>query len=166
MIGDPLSRQPIAWFWVAAFGLPAVYLSYKAATGDLSWWMPMTLGGLSTLYLITPFLRKRETETIEIGSDGITQVVDNSRVTTRWSDVVEVAIVTTSDGPFAEDVFYVLSISEDDGCVVTHEAAERIDLLPELHAQFSGLNDKKVIEAMGCTSDNKFVLWSKSGSKM
>lgn len=124
----------------------------------------MTLGGLSILYLITPFLRKGETETTEIGIDGISQVIDNSRVTTRWHDVIEVAIVTTSDGPFAEDVFYVLSISENDGCVVTHEAAERISLLPELHARFPGLDDKKVIEAMGCTSDNRFVLWSNSKS--
>jgi hypothetical protein len=162
MIGKPLPRQPIAWFWVAAFGLPAVYFSYRAAADEVSWWIPMILGGLSGLYLITPFLRKRETETTEIGSDGITQVVDNSRTTTRWSDVIEVAIVTTRDGPFAEDVFYLFSISESDGCVVTHDAAERIDLLPELHARFPGLDDKKVIEAMGCTSDNKFVLWNKS----
>jgi hypothetical protein len=139
-----------------------VYLSYRAAVGEVSPWIPLALGGLSILYLTAPFLRKRQTETTEFGNDGISQIIDNSRVTTRWSDVVEVAIVTTSDGPFAEDVFYVLSVSENEGCVVTHESAERLNLLPELHARFPGLDDKKVIEAMGCTSDNKFILWRKS----
>jgi len=32
MIGEPLPRQPIAWFWVAAFGLP---LPYQIKTGRL-----------------------------------------------------------------------------------------------------------------------------------
>ena len=81
---------------------------------------------------------------------------------TRWSDVVEVAIVTTSDGPFVEDVFYILSISENDVCVVPHETAERVNLLPELHARFPGLDDEKVIAAMGSTSDNRFVLWTRT----
>jgi hypothetical protein len=76
MIGEPLPRQPIAWFWVAAFGLPAVYLSYRAAVGEVSPWIPLALGDLSILYLTAPFLRKRQTETTEFGNDGISQFID------------------------------------------------------------------------------------------
>ncbi len=122
----------------------------------------MVLGGIAFVVVLAPFVIKRERETTELNDDGIVQIDGHSRIEVRWSDISEIGIVTTSDGPFAEDVLFVFKTSDTDGCVVSHEAAERVGLLQELQTQFPDLDNNKIIEAMGCTSDNSFVLWKPS----
>jgi len=57
---------------------------------------------------------------------------DKGREEVRWDDVMR-ALIITSAGPWGEDVFFVLESSED-----------------------------RVIEAMGSTSKNTFVIWERS----
>ena len=50
------------------------------------------------------------------------------------------------------------------GCIVPHEAAVRTKLLEEMQARLAGVNDSKVIEAMGSTDKSTFVIWESSPS--
>jgi hypothetical protein len=51
--------------------------------------------------------------------------------------------------------------SDGKGCLVPHAAAVRTKLLEALQARFP-IDDTVVIAAMGCTSNNSFLLWKKS----
>jgi hypothetical protein len=76
-----------------------------------------------------------------------------------WSDVTEIRIITTDEGPYREDVFFALVASDGKGCLVPHDAAVRTKLLEELQFRFAGLDDDIVIKAMGSTSNNSFIIW-------
>jgi hypothetical protein len=79
--------------------------------------------------------------------------------TVGWDDLKEVAIVTTDEGPFATDVMWLL-VGEESGCVVPQGATGEDELLGRLQS-LPGFNNEAVIEAMGSTSNRKFVCWEK-----
>ena len=82
-------------------------------------------------------------------SDGRTEAVE-------WGELVEVWILTTADGPFCADFFWVLRGSGDRGCVVPSEHAG--DLLERLQ-RLPGFDNAEVIRASGCTDEARFVCW-------
>jgi hypothetical protein len=92
-------------------------------------------------------------------SDAFLAIPDKGRDEVRWADVTRARIITTSAGPWGEDVFFVLESTEGKGCIVPHEAAVRPKLLEEMQARLAGVDDRKVIEAMGSTSKGAFVIW-------
>lgn len=69
----------------------------------------------------------------------------------------EVVIITTSDGPFAEDLFWVLR-SGDRQEVIPSGAPDAASLLEALQ-KLPGFDNEAVIAAMGSTSDARFVVW-------
>ena len=73
------------------------------------------------------------------------------------SELNEVAIVTTADGPFVDDVMWVLS-GTSCGCLVPSETEGMQALLGRLQ-QLPSFNNEAVIEAMGCCSNARFVCW-------
>lgn len=87
---------------------------------------------------------------IRTAPDGKLEVV-------RWDDLQEVSIITTDEGPFVDDVFWVLSGSSS-GCLAPSEAVGTKDLLPKLQ-QLPGFDNDAVIQAMGSTSNAKFLCW-------
>ena len=70
--------------------------------------------------------------------------------------LVEVALVTTSDGPFADDVFVVLGYADGRSDMVPlngdHDLLSRLQQLP-------GFDNETFIEAMSCTEEGLSVLW-------
>ncbi|MES2474312.1 MAG: hypothetical protein V4640_00935 [Verrucomicrobiota bacterium] len=79
----------------------------------------------------------------------------------RWDDLDEVGIVTTDEGPFVEDVFFMLLSEDREGCAIPQSAEGMDALLARLQA-LPEFDSNAVIEAMGCTSNNNFVLWKNS----
>ena len=76
-----------------------------------------------------------------------------------WADLQKVEVVTTADGPFAPDVFWVLHASAG-GCAVPQGATGENELLARLQA-LPGFDNRAVIEAMSCTSDRRFLCWQR-----
>lgn len=76
---------------------------------------------------------------------------------------MRIRIITTADGPWAEDVYFVLETEDGKGCVVPHDAAFRTKLLEEIQLRCRGVDDKRVIDAMGTTNSASFVIWEKRG---
>jgi hypothetical protein len=77
------------------------------------------------------------------------------------SDLTEVGILTTDEGPFVEDVFFMLiGESTERGCAIP-QGATGVDTLLERLQSLQGFDNEKLIEAMGSTSNNKFVVWRK-----
>ena len=78
-----------------------------------------------------------------------------------WNDLQKVAIVTTDDGPFADDVYFVLYGSHG-GCVVPQDGPQSNALLERLQ-DLPGFDNEAVIQAMSCASNNEFLCWARTG---
>jgi hypothetical protein len=74
----------------------------------------------------------------------------------RWDTLVEVALMTTSRGPFEEDVFFVLT--HDDGSNQAIPLGEAKDLLPRLQ-RLPGFDNEAFISAMGVSEEGVSTLW-------
>lgn len=101
---------------------------------------------------------------VTIGESVISvQCPDGSVSDMQVSDLQEVAIVTNDSGPAGADVWWVLSDKSattkcifPGGATGEQEALKFVQRLP-------GFNNKRFIQAMGCTRNAKFVCWSAAG---
>ncbi|MCE1244173.1 hypothetical protein [Oryzomicrobium sp.] len=87
----------------------------------------------------------------------VSTMPDGRQEVVRWDDLVEISIVTTDEGPFVDDVFWVLSGSSS-GCLAPSEAEGTKELLLKLQ-QLPGFDNEAVIRAMGSASNAKFLCW-------
>ncbi len=99
---------------------------------------------------------------IHIDDRGVRRELPDGKVEqVAWDDVQEVAVLTTGDGPFAEDVFFVLAGRGGTGCIVPQGAPESTQLLERLQ-RLPGFDNEAVIRAMSSTEDAIFVCWRRS----
>lgn len=75
--------------------------------------------------------------------------------------LVSVDIVTTSEGPFGEDLFWVLTDETRQMAMIPSGAQDAEKLLDTL-GQLPGFNHRAVVSAMGSTADNRFEVWRKA----
>ncbi|NKY86411.1 hypothetical protein [Nocardia veterana] len=95
---------------------------------------------------------------VEITDRFVRRTLDNGRIEeVTWQELAEVRIITTADGPFADDVFFVLIGARGNGCVVPHSAADN-EFLGRLQ-KLPGFDNAKVIDAMGTVGDRQFLVW-------
>jgi hypothetical protein len=75
----------------------------------------------------------------------------------RWVDLERIAIRTTDDGPFAEDLFWVLLGSRGSGFVIP-SALVSAELIMRLQ-QFPGFDNEAMIRAMQSIDNAVFECW-------
>lgn len=80
-----------------------------------------------------------------------------------WADLQKVEVVTTGDGPFAPDVFWVLH-GTDGGCAVPQGATGDSQLLERLQT-LPGYDNHAFIKAMSSTSDRRFLCWQRAARR-
>jgi len=73
--------------------------------------------------------------------------------------IIEIAVVTTDEGPFADDVFVVLKSDQSE--MKIPQEAENFDSLFDVFKKFEGFNYEAFIEAMSSTENERFVCWQK-----
>jgi len=66
--------------------------------------------------------------------------------------------VTTDEGPYVEDLFWLLHAADGTGCLVPHAEACEVDLLSRLQ-QLSRFDNMAVVEASRSTGRQVFVCW-------
>jgi hypothetical protein len=117
-----------------------------------------------------PLTRSTRLRRLEPESQFIVRLSDSEMVCERpdgkvervaWADLRKVEVVTTGDGPFDPDVFWVLHGTES-GCAVPQGATGDRELLERLQ-DLPGFDNGAVIEAMSCTSDKRFLCWERAG---
>lgn len=74
-----------------------------------------------------------------------------------------VDIFTTDEGPFVEDVFWVLTPLEGEPLVVPSGAEGTSDLLDRL-MELEGFDAERVVLAMGSTDNARFACWRRPRS--
>jgi hypothetical protein len=77
-----------------------------------------------------------------------------------WADLQAVEIVTTSDGPFAVDVFWALL--SDGPPLVIPQSADRSGVLLKRLQELPGFDNHAFIVAMGSTDDARFLCWKRT----
>jgi len=161
-IGDPLPRKLfLSMYFYASAGF-AVVGSFTAWRGVHGWALPMVAAGGALLFLLLPNLGRQQHEFVQVDDDGVAVKGKKGIERVGWQEVNRVRILTTNEGPWVEDVYFLLEAEGGHGCAVPHQAAIRTKLLEELQSRLSGVQDEKVIEAMGCTDNASFTIWEKS----
>jgi hypothetical protein len=84
---------------------------------------------------------------------------DGTTESVRLDDLQKVDILTTSDGPFAPDVFWLLHGSAG-GCSIPQGATGEPELLDYLQT-LPAFDNQAVIQAMGSTQEAIFHCWSR-----
>lgn len=83
---------------------------------------------------------------------------ERERESVPWDEITEIMLVTTDEGPFLPDMWFVF-MGKSKGCSVPSEA-KGIDLLwDEIKKRFNNFNYDAVIQA-GTDNDQK-ILWKK-----
>lgn len=82
---------------------------------------------------------------------------DGTQERVSWDDLQKVEILTTEDGPFAPDRFWILHGTQS-CCVIPQGATGDAELLAQLQV-LPDFDNGAVIEAMGSTSNATFVYW-------
>lgn len=87
---------------------------------------------------------------------------DETHQSIRWSDLAAVQIQTTDQGPFAEDVFFIL-VGDDSqpDCVIPQGATGEYELFLAMQKRLAGFDNEKVIEAMQSTENKMFLVWKR-----
>jgi hypothetical protein len=94
---------------------------------------------------------------VTIDERGVRRTLAGGKVEqVAWEDLTAVLIMTTGDGPFSDDFFFVLIGAHGTGCLVPQ--GEASDLLGRLQ-RLPGFDSAKVIEACGCTDAARFLCW-------
>jgi hypothetical protein len=163
-IGTPLPREfvvPQLAYITAGVGAISIFTAWKGMHG---WELPVVVFGIAAAILALPNLRSPGREFVQIDDEGVSVETKKGIEHVVWQELERVRIVTTDKGPFVEDIFFVLEAAGGKGCVVPHHAAVRTKLLEELQSRLSTVSDEKVIEAMGCASNNSFTIWEKASA--
>jgi hypothetical protein len=115
----------------------------------------------------TPLQAKRQPESGYVVSISEAEVVcnrpDGKTERVAWNDLQRVEIVTTDQGPFVPDVFWVLHGTES-GCVVPQGATGDMELLVRLQ-KLPGFDNIAVIEAGPSAGNKRFLCWQRGGVK-
>jgi hypothetical protein len=159
-IGDRIPRKVLfsVYFYVAS-GL-ALVSAVTASLGMHGWGMPLTMATVALALLVLPAITARRREFVQIDDEGVAVETKKGIERVSWSEVQKVRILTTNEGPWVEDVYFLLE-ANGKGCAVPHGAAVRTKLLEELQTRLSGVRDDRVIEAMACAGNNIFTIWER-----
>ena len=76
-----------------------------------------------------------------------------------WDSLARVLIVTTDEGPFVEDVFWLLVPRAGPELRIANSAKGFPSLLGEMQKRLAGFDNRAVAMAMGSTSNAAFEVW-------
>ena len=82
-------------------------------------------------------------------------------VSIYWEEVAKLRILTTPDGPFAPDLFWVFDTCEGTGMKIPSEADGMSELSDRL-MNLSGFRSEEMIVAMSSTEYASFEIWKRT----
>jgi hypothetical protein len=98
---------------------------------------------------------------ITVDDEGVRRhLADGTEEAVSWTDLAEVAIRTTPEGPWKEDVFFLLMREGGGGCAVPAGDPAADDLMSRLQSLPEFDNDA-FVEAMTTVEDGLFVIWQR-----
>ena len=168
-IADTLSLGALVW---AVTVLVATLTTVGAVRTGKGWKNAAFAIAIAVACTLVPWLRGRVARaqakrrdridgTLITDDWGVTRVAGQRREAVAWKDLVRVRIRTTSDGPVAEDMFFVFEGADGSGCVVPNRLAVATRLLTVLQQRLPGLDNKEVARASGVVTEHWFTIWTR-----
>ena len=134
-------------------------------SGNAAGWWLLLAGSLScALVILRPLVsmpsNDADGERLDISPWGVRRHDGTGlHEAVSWSDLSEVAVVTTAEAPDTEDVYLVLRGRNHNRLVVPHSLAVESGILSELHLRLTEFDSQAFIDALSSTVDKVFVLW-------
>ena len=131
--------------------------------------LPVTLGISMIKYLksmISKFSKNRGDKVPIVTWDEkkvICSFPDGLVKSMQWDDLKAVVIETTDEGPWMEDVYFILFSNEIESSFEFPQCSKGSQELLERLMKLPRFDENAVIKAMGCTSNNSFLCWEKPG---
>jgi len=155
------SRKRLALIGFAVFAA----LSFAfAVQGGMPWWAG-AFWVVGFLALLLPGAKGLVDE-IEVDDLGVTRrygprLGRKRQERVLWDEVTRVEIVTTDEGPWSEDFFFLLEGRNGAGVAVSNELAVKHGLVAVLQRRLAGLDDRAIIEAAGAPQPRRLLVWQK-----
>ena len=135
-----------------------------ALQGGLPWWAGF-FWVACFLALLVPG-SKGAVDEIEVTDLGVSRRFGSRMAKKReehvsWGELERVEILTTAEGPYADDFFFLLEGRGGNGVAVSNGLAVRHGLVDILQQRLAGLDNKAIIEASGSTQPRRFLVWQK-----
>ena len=117
--------------------------------------LPSLLGRVAARTMVRSGLTPEDIRSVVVTPQGVTMSRSGASPACVGSEqLVEVAVVTTGEGPREDDVYLVLLGADGGSCLVRNPVAKK--LVPWM-LRLPGLDHEKFIAAMGSTSEAAFV---------
>jgi hypothetical protein len=105
-------------------------------------------------------VHRRLNHVIEVNDSGVFRTLGETRESVTWASLRSVTILTTDEGPFMEDVWWLLE-DESGGVAVPGGAPEVTAIMQHLE-QLPGYDPEAVVQAMGSVENARFTVWERS----
>ena len=130
----------------------------------VGWWLLLACSLACALVILRPLVSMpkydADDESLDISPWGVRRHDSTGlHEAVSWSDLSEVAMVTTAESPDAEDVYLILRGRNHTRLVVPHSLAVESGILSELHLRLTEFDSQAFIDALSSTVDRVFVLW-------
>ncbi len=101
----------------------------------------------------------RSIKGVEVSRDTlILEYLNETKETFAFDDLKKTTIITTDEGPFLDDVFWLMMFKV---IIMIPQGIPGEDLLLERMQQFPGFNNENFVEAMCCSENNAFHVWER-----
>jgi hypothetical protein len=87
--------------------------------------------------------------------------LDASNEAIAWADLVKVEIVTTDEGPWSEDLFFLLEGVDGKGVAIAGGLAQDCGLIAALQQRLPDIDNDAIIQGASSTENARFLVWRK-----
>lgn len=124
---------------------------------------PLAMAAAVLLFLAAGWLARRALDRkpsaaayggIEIDQHG----VRNGEHALRWSELTRIQIITTDEGPFVDDLFWIFEGPAGQHCIIPGPALD--STLFEHLNRLPGVDYEQIIRAQGSCEDARFLIWT------
>lgn len=129
-------------------------------------WLAFAFFGLCALVLIfTEWYQPKNryaNEKVEFDSVELRRIMRTGKVERmHWNDLDTIRIISTEEGPFNDDIFWLFTDSAGkNGCAVPNYADGFAELLQHIQT-FPNFDNEKVVQAMGSTEEAVWIIWER-----
>ena len=100
---------------------------------------------------------RRRANVIEVNDTGVFRTLGETQESVTWASLRSVTILTTDEGPFMEDVWWLLE--GESGRVAVPGGAPEVTAIMDRLEQMPGYKPEAVVQAMGSTENARFTVW-------
>ncbi len=155
--GQPNARAPRRGTTLAVLGF-AIAGGLLLVSG-IPLWIRLLIVGLATGALLGQSRRVHVALAFEIDADGVRELRAGEVLTrVRWDELIAVSLVTTAEGAWSPDFFWVLHDASGQQLFIPLDRAAATSLLTRL-GRLPGFDHAAVIRATSATSSAEFPCW-------